>query len=72
MDDGEAVDPAIAEAISEGAKAGIFWTAARFNPGVAATWEGFGRRHSKAAAACLGAGVARLIASSSETPQDAQ
>lgn len=72
MDDGEAVDPAIAEAISEAVKAGVFWTAARFSPGVAATWEGFGRRHSKVATACLGAGVARLIASSSASPQDAQ
>jgi hypothetical protein len=53
------VDPAIEEAIVEGAKAGVFWKAARLNPMTAAVWEGLARQASSRAAGLLRRAVNR-------------
>lgn len=47
------VDPLIVEAIIEGARAGVYWRAARLNPKTARTWEGFGELHHETAANLL-------------------
>lgn len=47
------IDPAIEEAIMEGARAGVFRVAARMNPATAKTWISFAEVHSAKVASLL-------------------
>lgn len=47
------IDPAIEEAIREGARAGVFRVAARLNPATADTWAGLAEVHSSNSRALL-------------------
>lgn len=53
-------DEAIAEAIQEGIKAGVFRHAARLNPRTAAAWNCHGDMHSERVQALLGEAMDRL------------
>lgn len=59
------VDPAVAEAIIEAVKAGVFWNAARLNPKTRATWEQFAAVHHDRAGTLLAEAVDRLGADGS-------
>lgn len=58
---GREIDPAIAEAIGEGIKAGAFWRAARLNPNTAHVWETMGADFTKRAKALLSEAAPRLV-----------
>ena len=53
-------DLPILDAIREAIQAGIFWTAARVDPGSALVWERLARQHHAAAASLLDDEMARL------------